>query len=124
MANAKKGEVGVKFGGKTVNLVLDFNAICALEEVCDTDIVTIAEGLDEAGKTGKMHFKTMRAVLWAAMQKAMPDADILQAGELAQELGSGFGTVVGELFTRSGMFGGDEKGAPAGNVKSSKAPTG
>jgi len=119
MANAKKGEVGVKFRGKSLKLVLDFNAICELEDMLGRDIVTIARELEAGEKSGKVSFRIMRAILWASMQKSMPDAGIRDAGDLAQTLGTDFGAVIGDLFSRSGLFSNDAPEKSGGNVKSS-----
>lgn len=118
MGNAVKGTVTVKFEGKNVNLCLDFNAICEIEDVYQSDFPTILSNLDTAVKAGRMCFKDLRVILWGGMLQAQPDATLVDAGKIAQSLGVDLFPKINELIERSGLFDVAPEEAPvAGNAQ-------
>jgi hypothetical protein len=109
MANPVKGEVAFEVEGRSYRLVLDFNALCEVEEVLG------AGGMDLARP------KAIRAIFWASMLRHQPDATVQDAGDLIGALGlEEAGRVVAEAMNRSGLAGGDGE-APANPPKASRA---
>lgn len=109
MANPVKGEVAFDVEGRAYKLVLDFNALCEVEEVLG------AGGMDLARP------KAIRAIFWASMLRFQPDVTVQEAGDLIGLMGlEKAGTVVAEAMNRSGLAGGDGE-APANPPKASRA---
>lgn len=104
MANREKGEVAVSVDGVDYTLVLDFNAICEIENLYDMAITQFVELIDTGMKSGHVSLKDLRAILWAAMKKADPGATLVSAGQLAGGLGEDLGNVVRSIMDGSGMF--------------------
>jgi len=104
MANKKRGRVSVPFKSKRINLVMDFNALCELEDHFGEDIAAIGERLSATASNGNPSLKDMRAILWASMLNARPDATLADAGEVAGKLGQKLGDTVSGLFEQSGLF--------------------
>lgn len=89
MANALKGEVQVVFQGRTVKLVLDYDALALVETRLDllagevVDQIRPARVEDGKVKAApRMKLEHLRALFWAALQKHQPDIafDSLGAG--------------------------------------------
>lgn len=78
MANAIKGEVGVKADGQDYTLLLDFNALCELEDV--------VPGLMSGGAEIQSP-RAVRAVFHAALGEHHPDLDEKAAGRIIQAVG-------------------------------------
>lgn len=109
MANPVKGEVAFEVEGRGYKLVLDFNALCEVEDVLG------AGGMDLARP------KAIRAIFWASMLRHQPDATVQDAGDLIGALGlEEAGRVVAEAMNRSGLAGGDGEAA-ANPPKASRA---
>jgi hypothetical protein len=73
----------VESQGVPYSLDLDINGMCALEEVASTDEgqrVTFQE------VCSRIDMRTVRLVVWAAMLKHHPDADLKLAGQVATDL--------------------------------------
>jgi hypothetical protein len=70
MANPVKGEVAFEVEGRDYKLVLDFNALCEVEDVLGAD------GMDLARP------KAIRAIFWAALLRHHPDVTVQDAGDL------------------------------------------
>lgn len=118
MANKNKGQVSVKFAGKTIKLKLTFNGICELEDLHNSDIASITTRLSENAEAGKIAFKDLRAILWASMLDQLPDASIPDAGELAHSLGQEkLGETVNAVMMNSGLFGDPDDKADAGETQ-------
>ena len=109
MANPVKGEVPFEVEGKAYKLVLDFNALCEVEDVLG------AGGMDLARP------KAIRAIFWASMLRHQPDVTVQEAGDLIGALGlEEAGRIVAEAMNRSGLAGGDGEAA-ANPQKASRA---
>lgn len=80
MAAKLKGEVSFKALASTFTLVVDFNAICAIEEELDIKIDEIGDRLKGSGKTIRSVFR----IGLAARHGALTD---FEAGNLIQEIG-------------------------------------
>lgn len=97
MANPHKGEASFEASGKTYTLHLSADAICQMEDALDMGIVAISQEMATWGKDAKrIRLKTIRAVIWAALQDRHPDVDLKAAGELILAAG-GVAAVVGAL---------------------------
>ena len=100
MANSVRGEVAFEVEGRDYKLVLDFNALCEVEDVLGAD------GMDLARP------KAIRAIFWAALLRHHPDVTVQDAGDLIGALGlERAGEVVAEAMNRSGLAGGDGQAA-------------
>ncbi len=109
MANPVRGEVAFEVEGRAYKLVLDFNALCEVEDVLG------AGGMDLARP------KAIRAIFWASMLRHQPDATVQDAGDLIGALGlEEAGRVVAEAMNRSGLAGGDGE-ATANPQRASRA---
>lgn len=112
MANPVKGEVAFEVEGQTYKLVLDFNALCEVEEVLG------AGGMDLARP------KAIRAIFWAALLRHHPDVTVQDAGDLIGALGlERAGEVVAEAMNRSGLAGGDGQAAANPQKVAARAST-
>jgi hypothetical protein len=108
MANVIKGEVAFEVEGRAYKLVLDFNALCEVEDVLGKGEMDLARP------------KAIRAIFWASLLRHHPDVTVQEAGDLIGALGlERAGEVVAEAMNRSGLAGGD--GQAAANPR--KAPT-
>lgn len=109
MANPVKGEVPFEVEGKAYKLVLDFNALCEVEDVLG------AGGMDLARP------KAIRAIFWASMLRYQPNVTVQEAGDLIGALGlEEAGRIVAEAMNCSGLAGGDGEAA-ANPQKASRA---
>ena len=96
---AVKGEVGFEVKGTPYKLVLDFNALCDLEE----DLPGLMDGTVEIKSP-----KAIRAVFAAGLAKYHPALTLIDAGNLIQGVGiEKAGGFVAEAFAAS--FGGGDK---------------
>ncbi len=84
MANPKRGELAVKFDGKTINLALTFNALCELEEHFGENIVKLMTRMNDETK---LSFREVREFMHVVLMQKVPDATIAQAGEMVEENG-------------------------------------
>jgi hypothetical protein len=78
MANRVKGEIGFESGGQDYILLLDFNALCELEE----DLPGLMDGTAEIKSP-----KAIRTVFHAGLQAHHKDIDLRDAGKIIQEIG-------------------------------------
>lgn len=78
MANSVRGEVAFEAEGEDYTLVLDFNALCDLEE----DFPGIMSGGVELSSP-----RAVRSVFRSALAKYHPDIDERGAGDLIQSVG-------------------------------------
>lgn len=98
---AVKGEVAFDALGQRYVLLLDFNALCDLED----DLPGLMDGSAEVRSP-----KAIRAVFAAGLKQQHPDVDLLGAGRIIQDVGiERAGELVGEAFEAS--FGGASKTA-------------
>jgi hypothetical protein len=86
MANPQRGEVPLVVGDRAFTLVLDFDALCQLEDVLSANgqIVTAQEAIYHAMRSS---LKYTRALLWAGLRRYHKDVSLVQAGELISDLG-------------------------------------
>ncbi|MBL3571989.1 hypothetical protein BV509_17485 [Rhodovulum sulfidophilum] len=87
MANRERGEVGAQFRGEDIALVLDFNAICALEEHYDEDIDSVLARLDSAKGQRRVRARDLRRVVLELMRASRPGATEADAGDFITETG-------------------------------------
>jgi hypothetical protein len=86
MANPQRGEVPLTVGDRSFALVLDFDALCQLEDVLSVNgqVVTAQEAIYHAMRSS---LKYTRALLWAGLRRHHKDVSLIQAGELISDLG-------------------------------------
>ena len=84
MANQVKGEATVRLGdGRELTLCLDFDALCAIEEVLDRPIVEIFDELERAASAAKSpRLGTVRALVYGGLRKHHPEITLTEAGDL------------------------------------------
>lgn len=83
MANPHRGQVALKAGDATYTLCLSANAICELEDHTGRSISEIATSLNG----NNVGMKTVRALVWAALQDHHPDVDLKEAGRIITDAG-------------------------------------
>lgn len=94
MANAERGEVSVETGDGAITLVLDFNALCALEDAAGVSV----DEMDFA----KPSLSLMRRIMWAAMQRHHPGTSEAEAGDAIDAIGLQESMdVLGKLLART-----------------------
>jgi hypothetical protein len=72
--------------GRTFTLVLDIDAMCALEEHFSS--ATHDATWDEiAAKVNKGSVRVVRALIWAMLQRHHPDMSVVEAGHLMNDAG-------------------------------------
>lgn len=98
MANAEKGEVDLKIGEKTYTLRFTRNAMAEVEAVFGGRPFNLlmADGSVSA----------IRALLWGGLRKHHPAIDLLQAGDLMEDvneddLGNAIGKAVSLAFVKT-----------------------
>ncbi len=105
MANSLKGEVDFQLGDKTYTLCFPSNALVEVEEVSGKDIVTVLTEWQQSPAVAPL-----RTLLWGALRKHNPDASLLDAGDLIDEIGASrmeeLGGAIGKAlrFRLSGTF--------------------
>lgn len=86
MANRQKGELDIPIGGSTYTLVLDLEAMIAVEDVFSTpDREVTFQQVMVRVNAGSM--KHIRGFLWAAFQRFHPDLSLKDVSGLVQEAG-------------------------------------
>ncbi|WP_118138789.1 GTA-gp10 family protein, partial [Oceanicella sp. SM1341] len=91
MANRLLGETELTVGGRTLRLVMDFNALCEFEEATGRNAVTSA-GAFEAGT---LTMRELRAFMWAALRRYHPETSLQDAGDLLGSHGEALGRAMG-----------------------------
>jgi hypothetical protein len=86
MANRQKGEVNLVVDGRTFTLVLDIDAMCALEEHFSTPSHD-ATWDEIAVKVNKGSVRVVRALIWAMLQRHHPELSVVDAGHLMNDAG-------------------------------------
>jgi len=79
MANAERGEVAVKAGAKDITLVLDFNALCALEDMASDAGLKV--------DFDKPSLRLMRMIMLVAMKRHQPETTAEDAGDALDAIG-------------------------------------
>lgn len=94
MANPSKGEVGFDANGISYTLVLDFNAICELEDAFDVPASQIGEVIGEK-------LSSLRTVFRVALSRHHDVTD-LEAGEILTSIGAEkAGSLIASAFALS-----------------------
>lgn len=90
MSNRERGTVTVEIDERSYTLVMDFNALCELEEVLSTPGKerTIPEIIVQIQKGG---VRFTRAFIWAALREHHPEVTIKEAGALVTKAGGPLG---------------------------------
>lgn len=81
MANKFRGEVSVPFNGKSLTLVMDYNAMADFEDLTGKNSITTFE----KAETGEASISDMRAILFCAMRRHHPESTLEDAGDLLSE---------------------------------------
>ena len=99
--NPIKGEVGFEVEGRAYTMVLDFNALCELEEQ-GIQLDTLSGG----------GLKVLRAVFWAGLL-ARHEVSLKEAGDLIAALTLPKATeVITKALERSGLFSEEKEARP------------
>ncbi|WP_118138795.1 hypothetical protein, partial [Oceanicella sp. SM1341] len=91
MANRLLGETEITVDGRTLRLVMDFNALCAFEEATGRNAVTSID----AFQSGDLTMRELRAFMWAALQRHHPETSLQDAGDLLGSHGEALGRAMG-----------------------------
>jgi len=78
MANRFRGEIEAVLDGRSYRLVLDFNAMCELEDMTGRSAAEILQGFDG----GTIRFADLRAICLAALKRHHPEMTAPEAGDL------------------------------------------
>lgn len=104
MANRVKGEVGFTADGQDYTLLLDFNALCELEEV----VPGLMDGTAEIKSPS-----AVRAVFHAALSEHHAGLDVKAAGRIIHAVGiARAGELIGEAMAASFKTEGKEPARP------------
>lgn len=88
MANPHRGEVPLQAGGAHYKISFSINAMCMLEDHFDRSVVEIMGELESArDNPASLRIKTVRAIVWAALQDHHPDTSLEQAGDIVSLAG-------------------------------------
>lgn len=82
MANGVRGETELEVEGERYLLVLDFNALCSLEDHLDLSVADITQRL-----RGNIRGSFLRSVLWGALQRHHEGVSEAEAGNIIQAAG-------------------------------------
>lgn len=86
MANKEQGHITIKAGDQKYTLVLDMDAMVALEEHFSTP--THDATWDEIGeKVKRGSVRIVRALMWAMLQRHHPGVTLVEAGHIIDEAG-------------------------------------
>jgi len=97
MANPHLGEVPLDIDGTTYKISLSLNAMCELEEEFGRPLLAVISDLEAAqADPTKLEVKTLRALVWGALQDHHPEISIKEAGILAGR--AGLPVIMGKLM--------------------------
>ncbi len=122
MANAARGEIALKLGGKSYTLRPSFGAICEIEDALGASIFELGRRLERAEITARELLKLTQACLLHSGHAVKEDelgASILEHGALEAIAGLA-------KFCQAYAFGGQEEkkaGAPSTPSPAATAPT-
>lgn len=111
MANRFLGEVTAEHDAVTYTLRFDFNAMCSFE-------AATGMGAMEAiarWEAGNIDFRSMRALVHAALVQRHPEAPVELAGDILSDDMNVLARLIGEAFPTG------PAGAAAGNARAGKA---
>lgn len=98
MANAEKGEVAVKVGGRDLTLVYTYNTVAELEQIEGVPFVALVQRLAD-GTT-----LAFRLMLWGALRKHHPDLSLFDVGDILDDLTADEFMAVGEAVGKAARF--------------------
>lgn len=100
MANRERGEVELIVGERTYTLVLDIDAMCALEEYFSTPTHEATWDEIEQRVQRGASVRMLRALIWAMLQRHHPDVTIVESGRIVSDMGGlpGLITVVSKAM--------------------------
>lgn len=78
MANEFKGEIAMKYEGKSYRMVLDFNAMCDFEAETGKNALVALEGMER----GEINASDTRALMWAGLRQYHEDMTLPLAGKI------------------------------------------
>lgn len=107
MGNRFKGEASTQFEGKTYTLRVDFNAMCAFEDMTGKNALAVFADFER----GSVGVSEMRAMAWSFLRKHHPETDLDFAGDILSESSEILADVMGAAMPDA-----DEVGE-LGNVK-------
>lgn len=84
MANPYRGQTKFKAGEKDYTLSFSINSLCELEDLLGESVNTVAA---QISNPAAVRMKTVRALIWAALQDNHPDVTLEQAGDITSEAG-------------------------------------
>ena len=97
MANPHLGEVPLTVGDETYKISFSLNAMCELEDAFGRPLLAVISELEKAQKNPTtLEVKTLRLLVWGALQDHHPDIDLKAAGILAGR--AGMAAIMGKLM--------------------------
>lgn len=83
MANRERGELGIEVGGKQYTLRPGVNALCALEDLLDKDLLGVMAQVNQG------RLSSTRAVMWCLLQEhhAAEFPTLREAGAFIDKIG-------------------------------------
>ncbi|MBD9525207.1 hypothetical protein IB235_00105 [Paracoccus sp. PAR01] len=85
MANRFLGEVSASAEGQTFTLRMDFNAMIEFEDATGKPAIDAFQEAEQAAAEGRVDFKLLRNIVFAALKRHHPDATIETAGTILSE---------------------------------------
>lgn len=98
MANAERGEVAVKIGGRDLTLVYTYNAVAELEQLEDAPFVALVSRLANGTALA------FRLMLWGALRKYHPEHSLADVGDALDDLTPEEFMAVGEAVGKAARF--------------------
>lgn len=93
MANKIKGEVSLRHGGKSYEMVLDFNALAEFEEAAGVE-----NAIEAIQNPGALNAKKLRALFWAGLRQRHPEMTMELAGSILSGNLDKMGEAIGTAF--------------------------
>lgn len=119
MANPHLGEVPLEVDGETYKISLSLNAMCELEDAFERPLLAVVADLEEAqADPKKLEVKTLRTLVWGALQDHHPDIDLRQAGLLAGR--AGLPVIMGKIVEAIKLAFPQAKGGAKANPRKAK----
>lgn len=115
MANRERGERSIEINGKTYTLVLDIDAMCALEDLFSTPEKEMSFG-DVMARAERGSIRHLRGIWWATLRRHHPEMSLTDASALVQEMG-GLAGMQARLLEVAKASQPDEQDVPKGRKK-------
>jgi hypothetical protein len=120
MANSQKGQVSFQADGETYLLEMTPNAYCELEDEAGMDTLSFVSKIQAAVAGGKISFKDLRLLMWAALTEHHEGLTTKDAGDVMKAVGFERASDL-VLQAINGSFPEDQKKKP-GKTKKAKKP--